>query len=129
MGLILLTACRWELSFPSLTLVFTLNAALNLTQSPEYNFPLLGAAALAGLAADLWLKLLRPSASKPWALRLFGFTVPILLYGAFFTVLMFTGAIGWSAHLWVGSILLAGIIGWLLSYLLVPPSGKRASPS
>ncbi|MGH8532850.1 MAG: TolB family protein, partial [Gammaproteobacteria bacterium] len=37
MGLILLTACRWELSFPSLTLVFTLNAALNLTQSPEYN--------------------------------------------------------------------------------------------
>ncbi|MGH8569011.1 MAG: hypothetical protein ACREXU_13610, partial [Gammaproteobacteria bacterium] len=96
MGLILLTACRWELSFPSLTLVFTLNAALNLTQSPEYNFPLLGAAALAGLAADLWLKLLRPSASKPWALRLFGFTVPILLYGAFFTVLMFTGAIGWS---------------------------------
>ncbi len=129
MGLILLTVWRWDLSFPSLTLVFTLNAALNLTQSAEYHFPLLGAAALAGLAADLLLKLLKPSASKPQALRLFGFTVPSLFYGAFFMVLMFTGAIGWSAHLWMGSILLAGITGWLLSCLLVPPSGKRGSPS
>lgn len=66
-GLILLTVWRWELSFPSLTLVFTLNAALNLTQSVEYHFPLLGAAALAGLAADLLFRMLRPSASNPLA--------------------------------------------------------------
>ncbi|MGH8644840.1 MAG: TolB family protein [Gammaproteobacteria bacterium] len=121
MGLILLAVWRWELRFPSLTLVFTLNAALNLTQSQEYNFPLLGAAGIAGLAADIFLKLLKPSRSKPRPLRLFGFTVPSLFYGSFFIVLMFTGGIGWSAHLWVGSIVLAGVTGWLLTYLLVPP--------
>ncbi|MGH8604709.1 MAG: hypothetical protein ACREXR_18570, partial [Gammaproteobacteria bacterium] len=120
MGLILLAVWRWELSFPSLTLVFTLNAVLNLTQSHEYNFPLLGAAVLAGLAADIFLKLLKPSVSEPRALRLFGFTVPSVFYGSFFTVLMFTGGIGWSAHLWMGSIVLAGVTGWLLTYLLVP---------
>ncbi|MGH8613893.1 MAG: TolB family protein [Gammaproteobacteria bacterium] len=120
MGLILLAVWRWELRFPSLTLVFTLNAVLNLTQSHEYNFPLLGAAVLAGLAADIFLKLLKPSVSEPRALRLFGFTVPSVFYGSFFTVLMFTGGIGWSAHLWMGSIVLAGVTGWLLTYLLVP---------
>jgi hypothetical protein len=27
----------------------------------------------------------------------------------------------WSIHLWLGSCILAGIVGLLLSYLLVPP--------
>jgi putative effector of murein hydrolase len=30
-----------------------------------------------------------------------------------------TRGIGWSAHLWMGSIVLAGVTGWLLSYILL----------
>jgi len=32
-----------------------------------------------------------------------------------------TRGIGWSPHLWLGVVVFAGIIGWLLSYLLLPP--------
>jgi len=28
--------------------------------------------------------------------------------------------IGWSVHLWVGSTVMAGMVGLLLSYLVVP---------
>jgi hypothetical protein len=37
----------------------------------------------------------------------------------FFAIQMLHG-IAWVIHLWVGSIVLAGVVGLLLSYLLVP---------
>ena len=40
-----------------------------------------------------------------------------------FLGLQLTGGIGWSIHLWLGSIVVAGIVGLLLSFLVVPPSG------
>jgi hypothetical protein len=39
-----------------------------------------------------------------------------------FFALMLTEGIAWSVHLWVGSIVLAGLAGWLLCYLLLPPA-------
>ena len=29
--------------------------------------------------------------------------------------------IGWSPHLWLGAVVFAGIIGWLVSYLVLLP--------
>ena len=37
----------------------------------------------------------------------------------FFAIQMLHG-IAWVVHLWVGSIVLAGVVGLLLSYLLLP---------
>jgi hypothetical protein len=34
---------------------------------------------------------------------------------------MLTEGLAWSVQLWVESITLAGIAGWLLSYLFLPP--------
>jgi hypothetical protein len=48
------------------------------------------------------------------------FRPPTTFYLCYFVALMLTGGIAWSVHLWVGSIMLAGIAGWLLSYLLLP---------
>jgi hypothetical protein len=31
----------------------------------------------------------------------------------------------WSVHLWTGAIVLAGLVGWLLSYLILPPQEPR----
>ena len=76
-------------------------------------------AALAGLVADTLVRGLKPSAVKPQALHLFACTVPTVYYALFFLVLMLTRGIGWSAHLWLGSIMLAGLTGWLLSYILL----------
>jgi hypothetical protein len=44
----------------------------------------------------------------------------------YFVVMMLTQGIGWSVHLWTGSIVLAGVTGLLLSYLIIPPLTSRA---
>jgi hypothetical protein len=119
MGLVLLAVMRWDLRFFSLTLVFALNAALNVSQAQHYDLRLVMTAALAGLVADTLVRGLKPSAAKPQALHLFAFTVSTIYYALFFLVLMLTGGIGWSAHLWMGSIVLAGVTGWLLSHMLL----------
>ncbi|MGH9896547.1 MAG: hypothetical protein ACREA0_32020, partial [bacterium] len=66
---------------------------------------------------------LKPSAAKPQAMHLFAFTVPTIYYALFFLVLVWMRGIGWSAHLWMGSIVLAGVTGWMLSYLLLAALG------
>ena len=86
----------------------------------QYRF--IPAAAAAGLAADLLLRWLQPSRVRSGALRLFAFAVPAINYALYFVVLMVTQGIDWSVHLWTGSIVLAGVVGLLLSYLLIPPA-------
>ena len=44
---------------------------------------------------------------------------------SYFLDLMLTHGIIWSIHLWLGSCVMAGIVGLVLSYLLVPPQGPR----
>ncbi len=78
-------------------------------------------AVLAGLAADLLALALRPSVARPAALRLWAFAVPAILYACYFAAVALLARIAWSLHLWTGAIVLAGITGLLLSYLLVPP--------
>jgi hypothetical protein len=68
---------------------------------------------------------LHPSAAAPSAWRLFAFALPAIFYLCYFLALMLTEGIAWSVHLWVGSIVLAGIAGWLLSYLLLPPRSSE----
>jgi membrane protein YqaA with SNARE-associated domain len=33
----------------------------------------------------------------------------------------------WSVHVWTGGIVLAGLVGWLLSYLILPPQEPQAT--
>lgn len=124
MGLVLLTAVRWLLPFGSLLLMFTLNALLMSFMQDHYRF--IPAAALTGLGADLLIRWLKPSRERSGALRLFAFTVPVLYYVCYFAVLILTQGIAWSIHLWTGSIVLAGVVGLLLSYLIIPPLTTRA---
>ena len=126
MSVVLLALRRWPLRPGTLTLIFTLNASLMafmrdifLATSP---YVLVLVAILGGAAADLLLWRLRPSTERPGRLRCFAFLVPTLLYTLYFLALMLTGGIWWSVPMWTGSVVYAGLVGWLLSYLLVPPS-------
>jgi Tol biopolymer transport system component len=119
--LVLLLVRRWSLPFGSLTLVFTLNAVLVSFLNDQ--FMLIIAAFVAGAAADALVRLLRPfEGSTTSRTRIFAFAVPDLLYSAYFSVLALTTGISWSVHLWAGSIVLAGIAGWLVSYLITAPA-------
>ena len=47
----------------------------------------------------------------------------MFLFLFYFLDLMVTQGIIWSIHLWLGSCVMAGIVGLVLSYLLAPPQG------
>jgi len=97
------------------------NIALISVLADQYR--LIPAVVVAGIVADLLLKWLKPSSRRQNELRLFAFLVPVILFLLYFLDLMVTHGIVWSIHLWLGSCVMAGIVGLMLSYLLVPPQG------
>jgi hypothetical protein len=119
MSVVLCTMRRWTLPLGSLTLVFGLNATFMSFMEDHYN--LIPAAALAGLAADLLIRWLKPSRERSGSLRLFAFAVPLVYYALYYVVLIMTRGLEWSVHAWTGSIALSGVVGLLLSYVLIPP--------
>lgn len=116
-GIILLAVWRWSLPFGSVTLVLTLNALLMSALEMHFYFVMVGL--VAGLAADFLLQWLKPSASRPTPFRLFAFLQPALFYATFFLAIALRTGTWWSVHMWTGAIALAGLVGWLLSYLLI----------
>ncbi len=125
MGLILLAVRRWSLPFGSITLIFVLNALLMGTQTEGDTLAaipqvlLLGG--LAGLLADLLLWRLKPSTQNLGAYRFFACATPLALYGVYFALLQLSAGVSWTVHLWAGAIFLAGVIGLLVSYLVMTP--------
>ena len=122
MGFLLLTIRRWTLPAGACTLVVGLNAvAMGLLHRHAYPFLPVVARVIAGLGADGVYAWLQPSVQRPRAWRLFAFLVPALLTTLHFGTLGLTVGVWWSVHLWAGTIVLTGLVGLLLSMLLVPP--------
>jgi hypothetical protein len=121
MGFLLITLKRWRLPMGALTLVFTLTAIFA-TVPTDTRF-LVPSMVLAGLLADLLLLWLRPSLKDPFQLRLFAFLMPVTLYSCYtLNIAVLRGGLAWSAPVWTGSIVVAGIAGWLLTWVFVSPA-------
>lgn len=120
---VLLAIRRWRLPLGAFALMFALNGLLVdvlAESSPILTVVVLYA--LLGLVADVLNMVLQPSAERVGAVRLFAFAVPLIFYAVYFlATLAIGGEIAWSVHVWTGTTFLAGIVGLLLSYLLVPP--------
>jgi hypothetical protein len=121
-GLLLLVIRRW----PRLPAGFWFTPVIGLSSIGlsfmEDTFDLLPGMILAGITIDLLYRLLQPSVFRPAALRLFAAAAPILWSTLYFLNLILSQGSWWSVHLISGAIFLTGIIGWLLSYLVVPPA-------
>ena len=119
MAVVLLLVWRWTLPFGMLTLLLVLSTALISVMHDQQ--PWIVVALVGGLLADLLYRQLRPSAERRLPLRAFAFAMPAFLYSLYFIGMnAHDGGIGWSVHLWVGSTVMAGMVGLLLSYLVVP---------
>jgi hypothetical protein len=132
MGLVLLAARRFVLPFGTLTTILGLNAFGLSFLSRQVGgsgggLSLVPAALVAGLLADTLYAALRGNRVRngQLAFRLFAFGVPAIFYLVYFLSLLATTGIWWSIHLWLGSVAVAGITGWLLSYVAVPPAIPR----
>ena len=120
MGFALIMLRRWQLPFGTFTVVLTLNMFMLSFMQDHYLF--IAVSAVTGVLTDVLLWWFKPSVQQPQALRLFAFIVPSLWYLLYFLTLISTTGITWTVHLWLCSTVVAGIAGWLLSYLLVPPA-------
>jgi hypothetical protein len=130
MALVLLSARRFVLAFGTLTAILGLNAlALSFlgrqVGGRDGGLSLVPAALVAGLLADTLYAALGASRLRDSQLgfRLFAFGVPVVFYLVYFLALVATTGTWWSIHQWLGSVVVAGITGWLLSYVAVPPLG------
>ncbi|MBZ0288269.1 MAG: hypothetical protein K8I30_11700 [Anaerolineae bacterium] len=126
--IVLFSLRRWTLPFGAVAFIFTANAGLQYYLRSGYIgefWPVIIGAAVAGLVIDglrLWLK---PSAVASLNLRAFAFAMPIIYFLIYFAILLLGGGIWWSIHMWLGVVLIAGFIGLLMSYLMVPPALER----
>jgi hypothetical protein len=120
MGLLLFAMRRWRLPVGSITLFLGLNFSLMCVFEDQYAY--IPVMLIPGIVADLLLWLLKPSALRLAALRLFAFGVPFVYFLTFFLALLLSRGITWSIHLWLGTVLLTGVLGYLLSFLVVPPA-------
>ena len=122
MGGLLLLLRRGVLPAASVTVMFGLNAlAMGFLYEEAYPVAQVIAFALAGAAADLLRRLLKPTLDRAVALRVYAFAVPALLHLGYFGSLKLTEGLWWSVHLWVGAAMFSGVLGWLLSYLVLAP--------
>ena len=87
---------------------------------PYPRVPVIGMAA-AAVAVDLLRGVLALDARRPAAYRTFACALPVGLMLGYFAALAVTGGVMWSTHVWVGVVVFAGVAGWLLSYLMLPP--------
>lgn len=118
-GIVLLPIRRRALPPGALTLMFGINGLLINAMHGQPRFVLTALAA--GVCADVLYLWLRPSMQDLRQLHLFAFLLPLPLYMLYFAALA-PSRIIWSVHLWTGSIAMAGVTAWLLSFLLAPPS-------
>jgi hypothetical protein len=50
----------------------------------------------------------------------------MIVFALYFLAAQLTIGIIWTIHLWAGSIVIAGAIGFLLSLLVAPPASSTA---
>jgi hypothetical protein len=107
----------------SLTFLLTLNGAAMGLLYPRgaYPFAPVASFAVAGVVADGLRALLRPGADRFLAWRIFSFVVPAVTALAYFASLALTRGVWWSVHVWSGTVVLSGAVGWLLGYVALPP--------
>ena len=127
-GPILLGLRRWRLPFGAVSAVLglaILGAAIVDYERPLMIWTALGMA-VSALALDYLAWRAQPS-TNPNALRWLAPSIPLLLYGGYYAVLLPTAGTSWSVHMWTSTIVIPAVTCWLLSFLIAPPAMPESS--
>jgi hypothetical protein len=118
---------RQHEQFPvgSLTLLVGSNAVgMSVFQD---NYALIPGALVVGLIADLAAQLLQRVVAPHLTTRIVAMLVPTGIVISQFVTLALLGQLGWSIHLCGGAVVLALVVGWILSALSRPVALHRTS--
>lgn len=123
MGPTMLIMRRWRLPSGSLVVLWgvSLLGMTLLNYRHRYSFYQALVMLAAIVAIDLLRERLQPSVANLGGWRVFALIAPIIFFGSYFLALLLTEGSSWSVHLSTGAIMLTGLVGWLFSYLVLPP--------
>jgi hypothetical protein len=123
LGPTMLAMRRWTLPQGSLTLVWGLNLTAMTIVNYHHNYTLYQYGMMLGaiLLIDMLRIRLQPSIRNTGGWRVFALIAPVLYIGSYVLALLLTEGSNWSVHVLSGAVMLSGLMGWLLSYLLIPP--------
>jgi hypothetical protein len=131
-GFALFAVRNAKLAPGALTLLFTLPALLMavLLSSGALSVYVPVVVALAGGAfADLLVARLQPGPARPRDFRLFAIAVPAFVQALYLALAaLLLGGVWWDVNFTFGSVLFAGVVGVLLSYLMLSPGHLRQQP-
>lgn len=118
-GCVLYVLRRWTLRFGFFTFVLTV-VAIGLAQMYDFQIGI-AISFVSGLVIDAAYFFLKPTLASPLALRLFAVIAAATLPTFYLLGLRLVyGPLAWTIHMLVGSVVICGLFGWLLSYLVVP---------
>ncbi len=123
MGTVFLLIRRGTLAQGGLLTLFIVHGFAMTIMKEELR--LLPAMIIAGIFADSLLSSF-PAKDHIAKFRFSAFLVPVALYTVYFITLILGEGIWWSVHLWTGSIVMAGAMGYFLSFLAVEPYSRSA---
>ena len=122
-GLVLMVMPQFTFPVGSFSFILMLNGYGMSAMHDEYRFVM--TALLAGFMIDILYFVVNQSVTDAQKrIRLFLFLSPCILYGSYVLTILYTEGTWWSVHLWAGSIVIAGIVGWLMSYVRILPAGE-----
>jgi hypothetical protein len=124
-GLVLLLLAHLRLPRGSLTVILGVSGFL--VTAVDHIGVLAGLAVAMGMLGDLLLWALRVGPGRPDRLRLFAATWTAGAYVLYFAELLASRGVWWPTHVWTGTIMLAAVEGWLISYLVVPTARPGVS--
>jgi hypothetical protein len=124
-GLVLLLVAHLRLPRGSLTVILGINGFL--ITAVDHVGVLAVLAVAMGLLGDLLLWALRVGPGRPGRLRLFAATWTAGVYILYFVDLLASRGVWWPTHVWTGTIMLAAVEGWLISYLVAPTTRPGVS--
>ena len=121
-AIVLLALRRWgpRLPYGTFAVIFAINGSMVAASRDQLS--LVPGVVLAGLVADTLVRRLAPSVERAGRLRAVAFAIPATYFALYFLGIAMTRGVWWSTPLWSGTIVMSGAVGWLASWLVVPPA-------
>ncbi len=118
-GAALFVVRRWQPPFGALAFMLAAFATAMATQNDDYFG--IGAAVLAGAAADLALFAGKDRARRGMLFYALGFGMPFLLTALYTAFLGLQRGVGWPANMVAGAPFIAGVAGLMVAFAYDPP--------
>jgi hypothetical protein len=116
-GLVIWLVAHFRLPAGAITILYLLYSGLMFIFSQMIGT--VGILLIAGVLTDALYTLLHPSQGERLRLRVFGYLLPVILWGTYYLFYIITGLGGgvwFTPYIWIGSVVQSGFIGFFIAY-------------